>query len=137
MDPFFGSWKLDNSVNFEAFLKELEINYVMRKLAFLVVPIVVFKPDPNNTSTLSVPPDLLFFNSDGTLGSSSGVHRTQILRLHKIIPQAIGITWQLRLIRQCIQKGIVTFNSGSYPFRCILTFGNQLVEPPFGSIDHD
>merc|ERR1711972_242707 len=41
-DQFFGSWKLVSSDNFEAFLKELEIHYVKRKLAFLVVPTVVF-----------------------------------------------------------------------------------------------
>ena len=47
MEAFEGQWRLDNSDNFEAFLKELEINYVMRKLAFLVVPTVVFRENPS------------------------------------------------------------------------------------------
>ena len=47
-DQFFGSWKLVSSDNFEAFLKELEVHYVKRKLAFLVVPTVIFTIDDNH-----------------------------------------------------------------------------------------
>ena len=34
---------MDHCENFEDFLKELDVNIVKRKLAFLVVPTVVFK----------------------------------------------------------------------------------------------
>merc|ERR1712212_1394097 len=46
-EQFLGSWKLLKSENFEDFLKELEIHYVKRKLAFLVIPTVVFGKDKN------------------------------------------------------------------------------------------
>ena len=39
---FHGSWRLMSSENFEAYLKELGINALFRKLAFLVTPIVTF-----------------------------------------------------------------------------------------------
>ena len=39
---FHGSWRLVSSENFEAYLKELGINVVLRKLAFLVTPTVTF-----------------------------------------------------------------------------------------------
>ena len=42
---FEGSWILEKSDNFEAYLRELGINIVMRKLAFLVVPTVVITTD--------------------------------------------------------------------------------------------
>ena len=43
MEEFSGAWRLDHCENFEDFLKELDVNIVKRKLAFLVVPTVVFK----------------------------------------------------------------------------------------------
>ena len=49
-EKFLGSWKLVQSDNFEAFLKELEIHYVKRKLAFLVVPTVVFAREGSSWS---------------------------------------------------------------------------------------
>ena len=45
-NKFCGSWRLFSSENFEAYLKELGINALFRKLAFLVTPTVTFSIGP-------------------------------------------------------------------------------------------
>jgi fatty acid-binding protein 4 len=42
MDEFLGSWKLESCDNFDSYLKELGINIVLRKLASLAIPTVIF-----------------------------------------------------------------------------------------------
>ena len=45
MAEFQGSWKLVSCDNFDAYLKELGINVVLRKLAMLANPTVIFSED--------------------------------------------------------------------------------------------